>query len=64
DVLVEYDAVTGETMTVKRINVPSQVEIIVDKEKGYRNQIKKDMEVLVTFNYGEEMYPESIEVIR
>ena len=64
DVLVEYDAMTGETMTVKRINVPSQVDIIVDKEKGYRNQIKKDMEVLVIFNYGEEMYPESIEVIR
>ena len=64
DVLVEYDAMTGETMTVKRINVPSQVEIIVDNEKGYRNQIKKDMEVLITFNYGEEMYPESIEVIR
>ena len=64
DVLVEYDAMTGETMTVKRINVPSQVEIIVDDEKGYRNQIKEDMEVLITFNYGEEMYPESIEVIR
>lgn len=64
DVLVEYDALTGETMTLKRINVPSQVEIIVDREQGYRNQIKKGMEVLVVFNYGEEMYPESIEVIR
>lgn len=64
DVLVEYDALTGETMTLKRINVPSQVDIIVDREKGYRNQIKKDMEVLIVFNYGEEMYPESIEVVR
>lgn len=64
DVLVEYDVMTGETMTLKRISVPSQVDIIVDREKGYRNQIKKGMEVLVVFNYGEEMYPESIEVIK
>lgn len=64
DVLVEYDVMTGETMTLKRISLPSQVDVIINREKSYRNQIKKDMEVLVVFNYGEEMYPESIEVLK
>lgn len=63
DVVVEYDALTGETMTLKRVNVPTQVKIIVDREVGYRNQIKEGMEVLMIYNYGEDMAPQSIEVI-
>ena len=64
DVVVEYDALTGETMTLKRVNIPTQVKIIVDREVGYRNQIKEGMEVLMIYNYGEDMAPQSIEVIK
>lgn len=64
DVVVEYDRLTGDTMVVKRINVPSSVKIIVDREIGYRNQLREGMEVLITYTYGEELQPEKVEVIR
>ncbi|MGL5676494.1 MAG: S-layer homology domain-containing protein [Cellulosilyticaceae bacterium] len=63
DVLVEYDAMTGETMTVKRINVPSDVTIMMDRKEVHRNKLEEEMEVLVTFNYGEELSPTMIEVL-
>lgn len=63
DVLVEYDSLTGERMVIKRINVPSDVTIIIDKEESYRKKLEEGMEVLITYNYGEEMYPRTIEVL-
>ncbi|MEG0578307.1 MAG: S-layer homology domain-containing protein [Niameybacter sp.] len=63
DVLVEYDVTTGETMVLRRINIPTQVKVIVDRQVGYRNQIKKGMEVLAIYNYGEEMNPHTIEIV-
>ena len=63
DVLIEYDPITGETMLEKRINVPSEVEIIVDNEESYRKKLEEGMEVLIKYNYEDRLYPISIEVI-
>lgn len=64
DVLVDYDELTGESKVLKRIEIPTQVEIIVDGQASYRNQIKKGNKVEVTYNYNNLSYPEIIEVIK
>lgn len=64
DVLVDYDELTGESKVLKRIEIPTQVEIIVDGQASYRNQIKKANKVEVTYNYNNLSYPEIIEVIK
>lgn len=64
DVLVDYDELTGESKVLKRMEIPTQVEIIVDGQASYRNQIKKGNKVEVTYNYNNLSYPEIIEVIK
>ncbi|MDA3733139.1 S-layer homology domain-containing protein [Niameybacter massiliensis] len=64
DVLVDYDELTGESKVLKRIEIPTQVEIIVEGQASYRNQIKKGNKVEVTYNYNNLSYPEIIEVIK
>ncbi|WP_053983048.1 S-layer homology domain-containing protein [Niameybacter massiliensis] len=64
DVLVDYDELTGESKVLKRIEIPTQVEVIVEGQASYRNQIKKGNKVEVTYNYNNLSYPEIIEVIK
>lgn len=64
DVLVDYDELTGESKVLKRVHIPTQVNVIVDAQTGYRNQIKKGMTLEVRYNYGEVAYPVSVEVVR
>lgn len=64
DVLIEYDKMTDTTMVVKRINVPTEVSIIVKNKQQYRNLLKEGMEVLITYDYGVSMNPTKIEVLK
>ncbi|MGL4737408.1 MAG: hypothetical protein ACRCW2_08155, partial [Cellulosilyticaceae bacterium] len=63
DVVVEYDPVTGETMTIKRINVSSDVKIMVNGKEETRDYLDEGMEVLVKYKYGEEVSPIEIMVL-
>lgn len=64
DVLVEYDAMTDTTMVMKRIDVPTEVSIIIKDKEQYRSLLKEGMEVLITYDYGVSMNPTRIEVLR
>lgn len=64
DVLVEYDAMTDTTMVMKRIDVPTEVSIIIKNKEQYRSLLKEGMEVLITYDYGVSMNPTRIEVLR
>ncbi|MGL4362818.1 MAG: S-layer homology domain-containing protein [Cellulosilyticaceae bacterium] len=64
DVLVEYDTVTGESMVIKRINVPVETIIKSGNKEIHRMQLEEDMEVLVKFAYSEDLYPTTIEVLK
>lgn len=63
DVVVEYDPITGETMTIKRINVSSDVKITVSGKEETRDFLEEGMEVVVKYKYGEEVSPIEIMVL-
>ncbi len=63
EVLVDYDPLTGDTMVIKRINISLDVEIIVDDLKEHVSSLKLGDEVLITYNYIDDTYPQKITVI-
>lgn len=62
-ILVDYDVLTQEARVEKRIKVPVDVSIIIDRVESYKSKLKEGMEVIVIFNYSDPLVPKSIEVI-
>ena len=63
EVLVDYDPLTGDTMVIKRINISVDVEIIIDGLTEHVSSLKLGDEVLITYSYVDDTYPQKITVI-
>ncbi len=63
EVLVEYDVLTDTSLFIKKIYIPSSVNIIIDKRTTYRSQLEAGMEVLITYDSYGDITPREIFVL-
>lgn len=63
EVLVDYDYVTGESRVYKRIQTPSNLEIMQNGQRKNRSYLREDMDVLIYFKYLDDSVPVSIHIL-
>ena len=63
EVLVDYDYVTGESKVYKRIQTPSNLEIMQNGQRKNRSYLDEDMDVLIYFKYLDDSVPVSIHIL-
>lgn len=63
DIVLNYDVESGQTNVLKRVNIPSEVIVTINGKEQSRTMLEEGMEVLVIYNYGDEMTPEQVQVI-
>ena len=63
EVLVDYDYVTGESKVYKRIQTPSNLEVMQNGQRKNRNSLTEDMDVLIYYKYLDDTVPEKIHVL-
>ena len=63
EVLVDYDYVSGESKVYKRIELPSDVVVMVNGKAKYRSALEEDMDIVISYKYLDDTVPEKILVI-
>lgn len=63
DLLVSYDAATGESNVVKSISVPMSTQIIDGTVQKGRKDLRKNMQVVVVFGENGSLEPEQIVIL-
>lgn len=63
DIIIDYDAITGEAKTYRRIQTPIDLKILLNGKVQHRSILEEDMEILVTYKYLDDIMPEKITII-
>lgn len=63
DVLVDYDYVSGESKVYKRIQIPSDIKVIVNGKSKTRSALREDSDVIISYKYLDDTVPEKIVVV-
>lgn len=61
--LVEYDTLTKETMVEKTIKISSDTSVVLEGKEVNRRKLEEDMEVLVLYDYSDEIEAKSVLVL-
>ena len=61
DVIVDYDPITGETASYKRVALPLSVPVYdINNKKVNRNTLDDDMEVIIFYEYLDDAAPQKV----
>ena len=60
EVLVDYDYASGQSKVYKRIELTSDVPVIIDGKTKTRSALDEDMQVVINYKYFDDKVPEKI----
>ena len=63
EVLVDYDYASGQSKVYKRIELTSDVPVIIDGKTKTRSALDEDMQVVINYKYFDDKVPEKILVL-
>ena len=63
DVIVDYDPATGKSKVLKRIYTPTEVQVEMSGRREHRSLFTEGMNIVATYKYLDDTYPEKILII-
>lgn len=63
DILVDYDPLTDNSKVLKRVKLPVTTKILLNSKEQHRSQLDIGMDVVVTYTYMDDSFPERVLII-